>query len=1277
MWITIVNPSTSTARGDGPIITATGWQREARLSKAGAFSFEMPAADSRAADLAQKDEVYCFDLVNGAVTQLGAGIVESIETIVGEPSMLRVTGPDLLGELMHRTVDSLELYDVETAGATAVSHVWRYGDGTIYSSDLMAEAYDDNPATVYQIDIGLKSWNYLYVGAATPISACTIDFTNTSTAASGTLAAQYFDGSAWQTLTISSDGTHDGTRTLGQDGKIAFVRPSDQAMTTHDGVAAYWARLWPDVDTTDAIYIAEVDVDQDCETLDGLADIMDYAPAGWSIDDSGEGYAGTQNGAYMQFAGETVLEALAMLAEHTGEQFRVGTGKTIEWLQDDPDAAPVASGYRAIYGVDPLAVDEVTTFCLIDAIAETVESYERCTRVYPYGATVGTGRITLEYCSETPPAGYTLSTSANYIKHDANDTANRIERTLSYPEAGQAEEGAAHGEMASNELYQVAVEYLQRHVDDHHAYTLRLIGLQGAVEPGQSVDVVCHDYAGGVHAVNIDNTLIILEATTKVDEDGVRTVGLTVSTTDVWPQDEQAMVVRELRNARRRASGGGGGGGVGGAEDLALNSVILLKQGSEYPLVYSLDGEGFAAAILAAGSRDAIWVGAGTVTGDHTIPVHVSVSSMPFSRTAFTGCLTLSDGVVLNGLELHRVADQAGDLVAIVPPASGMAYCGYCWIVAENATGAGYAVSGDCENVTLRDCYVSAQSAGVDANPFSGGADPTWPYAVYAATQTLGVYYTDDSLDPGEAQPVWSTVNTGLSNTTLRSFCLDRHEDPPDTRMFCIDETAHALYRRTGGDWAVVLSSADARTVAGASDSETLMSVAVDPVTGYVYALLWREAATCIIACLRSVDHGDNWTSVTVRARDYTYNASNVDAYDGLVVCHSIDWPLGSRVNRSTNHGASWTSVYDADSQSDYAMGVRIHPAAGTTWYANIYDGTPGNTYELHRCNTAGATDVMLSGQHHGPWTTPGGFWMDPDDPLHLLVATRQQATQIMESSDAGASQDSDVATSVEYMHEIGDGCVEDYWVQGCSAPRSVTPTPPARAPVYVSTDGVTLTNRSGTNFDTAPYTNAIPVTCGGITPWGLWLVASEAGSTGTPYLEGCVVPNLEGREAGLPEYGDRAAWRTNYDGGAAHADDWELGDSHHAEVTIGLDVETIFDLTGQTLTFDEQDANTVLAGPESGASAVPTFRALVAADLPAIEDHDHSGDAGDGGTFDAANLTSGASTDGQVLTSDGGGGAAWEDITVETAELLMQDGVTAPPVPLETEDQDDWLYED
>ena len=44
-----------------------------------------------------------------------------------------------------------------------------------------------------------------------------------------------------------------------------------------------------------------------------------------------------------------------------------------------------------------------------------------------------------------------------------------------------------------------------------------------------------------------------------------------------------------------------------------------------------------------------------------------------------------------------------------------------------------------------------------------------------------------------------------------------------------------------------------------------------------------------------------------------------------------------------------------------------------------------------------------------------------------------------------------------------------------------------------------------------------------------------------------------------------------------------------------------------------------------------------------AIADHAHAGVAGDGGTFDGTNLTSGLATDGHVLTADGSGGAAWE----------------------------------
>lgn len=51
--------------------------------------------------------------------------------------------------------------------------------------------------------------------------------------------------------------------------------------------------------------------------------------------------------------------------------------------------------------------------------------------------------------------------------------------------------------------------------------------------------------------------------------------------------------------------------------------------------------------------------------------------------------------------------------------------------------------------------------------------------------------------------------------------------------------------------------------------------------------------------------------------------------------------------------------------------------------------------------------------------------------------------------------------------------------------------------------------------------------------------------------------------------------------------------------------------------------------------------------------------------------------SNGQVLTADSGesAGVKWSAPVSGPGELLMQDGVTAPPVPIETEARDDWLY--
>jgi hypothetical protein len=102
--------------------------------------------------------------------------------------------------------------------------------------------------------------------------------------------------------------------------------------------------------------------------------------------------------------------------------------------------------------------------------------------------------------------------------------------------------------------------------------------------------------------------------------------------------------------------------------------------------------------------------------------------------------------------------------------------------------------------------------------------------------------------------------------------------------------------------------------------------------------------------------------------------------------------------------------------------------------------------------------------------------------------------------------------------------------------------------------------------------------------------------------------------------------------------------ENQYRVLVVAADVSAVSDAGDLTYTPAELTDWDSDADPGDAADALDQLAERVD-DLEggAIADHDHSGNAGDGGTFDAANLTSGAATDGHVLTADGSGGAAWE----------------------------------
>lgn len=90
-----------TLAGAGPITSATSWQSVQRLDRAGTFQFQMPASDSKSSLIVPLNIVRCYAQVEGVWTEIGAGVIEHIETAVDGDgqAVLSVSGSDMLGEL--------------------------------------------------------------------------------------------------------------------------------------------------------------------------------------------------------------------------------------------------------------------------------------------------------------------------------------------------------------------------------------------------------------------------------------------------------------------------------------------------------------------------------------------------------------------------------------------------------------------------------------------------------------------------------------------------------------------------------------------------------------------------------------------------------------------------------------------------------------------------------------------------------------------------------------------------------------------------------------------------------------------------------------------------------------------------------------------------------------------------------------------------------------------------------------------------------------------------
>lgn len=98
--------------------------------------------------------------------------------------------------------------------------------------------------------------------------------------------------------------------------------------------------------------------------------------------------------------------------------------------------------------------------------------------------------------------------------------------------------------------------------------------------------------------------------------------------------------------------------------------------------------------------------------------------------------------------------------------------------------------------------------------------------------------------------------------------------------------------------------------------------------------------------------------------------------------------------------------------------------------------------------------------------------------------------------------------------------------------------------------------------------------------------------------------------------------------GASAVSWDTPSGAAHDALTLAGTPETNVFSLSSQALSLDTQTANYIFAGPATGAAAAPTFRALVAGDIPDLSgtyqplDSTLTGLAGIAITVDGNNVT-------------------------------------------------------
>lgn len=565
----IVYDSTGTKLGAGELISAHDFEHTRRLSRAGRFAVSLALADPRLLDaapdgrpvLCEKRVILIYGAVlleggSAVVRELGGGVVDRIARLA--PDTLRVEGDDLLRELTYRSVLGLQNFAISEQAPGGVKLQDASTDPPVYTN--LPNTFDGNPATSDDVHLQEQD-SFLLVGGLQPFLTMRFDLGALTNNNPAEMNFGFGTGEdSFSEIEPFSDGTLSGGDPLHQDGTIRWTsRPGAWDAVTIDSATLYWIRMDPTA-TLDIVTINEIYLGVAVPTTSDLSNIMAFAPPGWSLNIA-DWYGSTTAGSFYRFSDENVLEALIKTAEITGEHFRLGDGRVVEWMRKDlPD-----SGVVATQVTDPTS--DAAQVCYIENLEEIIESYELATRVYGEGAGNGTEALTFADKTESDPAGYVTAAQSViqtdteteqywYIQSTAGvATYGRIE-TFYYNKSIRSADGYSTTDVASaNTLWKAALEWLQKHDRPQYFYRLSVGGLQTELKVGTTIRVqyrrATEDDDGlPVVAWDIDEDLIIIETINRVGSNGAYTVGLIVSTVADWYTNDALQLAKIKRDQK-------------------------------------------------------------------------------------------------------------------------------------------------------------------------------------------------------------------------------------------------------------------------------------------------------------------------------------------------------------------------------------------------------------------------------------------------------------------------------------------------------------------------------------------------------------------------------------------------------------------------------------------------------------------------------------------------------------------------------------------------------